>query len=786
METLGSKRARNYTPKVSALIHCIRLCMLERILPRFAHPRLGWDARPRVGGLKRFIRIHDRLLCHGCQSPASELLSLRSYGRVLCRSDGPSFRVEWDRDEQAVRWKGGRMTMEQLRCLGKTALGRARRSMDRLLYGLDPNISLDDLQDKMSSHRQGYYFVKESANGLDGAYLELLSKACLHPGDGLMSAEVWKLDAVRRFLKQESSLLTNIMLMMYLRGGQAPRTTEFLSIECWNGPTTSRGIYIHRGSLVYVTRHSKARRMTNHEFHIARYLPQEDSRLVATYLAVVRPFAEMLNRVCLGRERERGLMFSHADNVDKHWTSDMLTTALKSLTQDVLQQAFGVQIYRQLSIAVTERQVKQINRPFSLNDDKSIAADIEVVFAWQSGHRPVQRGSSYGIDAAYPDSLQPALLRVYEWASKEWHQFLRVDQRSSNSKSDVVPHDGEQTSTSQKRRATDLAEIQPSKRTWFGEDDETPTTQETNESQAVHSHSLPEPRSLPRESSISLARDADGASAASRRRKDGPVLSPPTVTRRSVVANPPSPPILRQNVEYESLTARDQSRVVGCSREGHPDSDYETVPESPAAERMDDSGLSVQLFGNAGEDLLKDAKDALYGGCDLAWLASYLTGVNVSWASYQAALRAGPDPSLTLIFMMSNSMAVVMSQLQCYALPPNLWRVQYNDSQAQFRDGNLVATLWWYDPHDETEFRQCLLSHLSWGHSQRDSPSLSMLDDRNEAIEWGKARYRWYDGQVGVFARAKVYRIDCRLLQSFFSQGYRGKTTTRTSLSIHE
>jgi hypothetical protein len=31
---------------------------------------------------------------------------------------------------------------------------------------------------------------------------------------------------------------------------------------------------------------------------------------------------------------------------------------------------------------------------------------------------------TYGIDGAFPDSLQPALLRVYRWASVEWHKFL--------------------------------------------------------------------------------------------------------------------------------------------------------------------------------------------------------------------------------------------------------------------------------------------------------------------------------------------------------------------------
>jgi hypothetical protein len=303
--------------------------------------------------------------------------------------------------------------------------------MDRLLYGTPSIESLEDLQDKMSVHRQGYSFVTEPANKLERSYLDLSTKACLHPVYGLMSSDVWKIDAVHRYLREETSLLRNIMLMMYLRGGQAPRTTEFLSIECYNGPSTSRGIYVHSGSIVYVTRHSKARRMTNQEFQVARYLPKEDSNLVATYLTLIRPFADMLNRVCFGYDKERRLMFASPDKVDKHWQSDILTGALKNLTQELSPQPFGVQIYRQLSIAATERHVKEISRPFDLNDDKSTAADIEVVFAWQSGHRPTQRGTSYGIDAAYPDSLQPALLRVYRWVSSRWHDFLEQPRKLS-------------------------------------------------------------------------------------------------------------------------------------------------------------------------------------------------------------------------------------------------------------------------------------------------------------------------------------------------------------------
>jgi hypothetical protein len=53
----------------------------------------------------------------------------------------------------------------------------------------------------------------------------------------------------------------------------------------------------------------------------------------ATYLALIRPFADMLNRVCFGYDKERCLMFAPPDKVDRHWQSVVLTGALKNLTQ---------------------------------------------------------------------------------------------------------------------------------------------------------------------------------------------------------------------------------------------------------------------------------------------------------------------------------------------------------------------------------------------------------------------------------------------------------------------
>jgi hypothetical protein len=41
----------------------------------------------------------------------NELLSLRDYGRVIGRSDGPSFRVTWSEDGETVSWDKHNMSM---------------------------------------------------------------------------------------------------------------------------------------------------------------------------------------------------------------------------------------------------------------------------------------------------------------------------------------------------------------------------------------------------------------------------------------------------------------------------------------------------------------------------------------------------------------------------------------------------------------------------------------------------------------------------------------------------
>lgn len=133
--------------------------------------------------------------------------------------------------------------MDQFCRLGCVALKSATASMAKLMYGLTPTIELESLRDRISNTARGYSFVQDPANGLRRAYLDLFAAACLDISNGLISGEHWDMEAVHRYLKKEANLLIQIMLMMYLRGGQSPRVPELSSIECDNGHLANYVLY---------------------------------------------------------------------------------------------------------------------------------------------------------------------------------------------------------------------------------------------------------------------------------------------------------------------------------------------------------------------------------------------------------------------------------------------------------------------------------------------------------------------------------------------------------------
>ncbi|KAJ5611429.1 hypothetical protein N7510_008148 [Penicillium lagena] len=133
-------------------------------------------------------------------------------------------------------------------------------------------------------------------NQLTEAYLELPTRAYTVRRNRLVKEGKWHWPAVFRYLDKTTALLESILAILYTTGGQVPRAPEILNLECENTTSTERGVYLYRGSVIYLTRHYKAKLTNNREFYVARFLPSRAGHIVFYYLAYIRPFVAMLQQ----------------------------------------------------------------------------------------------------------------------------------------------------------------------------------------------------------------------------------------------------------------------------------------------------------------------------------------------------------------------------------------------------------------------------------------------------------------------------------------------------------
>jgi hypothetical protein len=427
-------RPAQFTSILSSLIYCTRLLIMESVLPRFSHDYISLSERPRYGQLDILNNVRKKKMCDGTLSPLGEFISLAAYGQSLRRSEGPTIQFEWSDDGEEISWDGCfRVTMDGFRTLAHSAIQAATRQCERLMYDwVPPTRDLRTLRDRLSTATAGYSFVSDPANGISNAYLELLTKACLSPVNlltliGKNECSSWDKKAVCSYIDAHNDLLRMILLLCHLSSGQCARATELLTIQHGNTASQLRGICLYGGRLCLVTRHHKTRITTNNEFYVVRFLPHQVTDIMYRYLVYIRPLTYMLLRVCFVNHTTAPLLFTPA-GTKSAWTTSVLTRELQQLSQATpgISIKIGVQLYRQLSIAITERHVRDISESFNRHSRHAVYGDADTAYAWQSGHMQLQRSITYGLDGAFPNQLQPALLQLYLRVSKRWHDFLRL------------------------------------------------------------------------------------------------------------------------------------------------------------------------------------------------------------------------------------------------------------------------------------------------------------------------------------------------------------------------
>ncbi|CAK7275608.1 hypothetical protein SEPCBS57363_006795 [Sporothrix epigloea] len=271
-------------------------------------------------------------------------------------------------------------------------------------------------------------FVTHESNKLYTEYTRLLDERESVVHGGLIKDDGVNRTAAINYLQTVDQLEKALVGGLYTACGQAPRAEELLSILFANSSSTARNVFIYNGHVVYITRYHKAQWATQREFYVARFLPERLGQVMASYMVFVRPFAAMLRENIFAEAEvsttpgsERRFLF---EQYRKGAAGTFVANILRYASKRVWRKEINIRQYRQLSIGIAEKHVQELSEPFNIYDDRSREADLNMATTWQSGHRPLRRGISYGLDAAFPTRLQPSLLRAYEWSSTSWHEFL--------------------------------------------------------------------------------------------------------------------------------------------------------------------------------------------------------------------------------------------------------------------------------------------------------------------------------------------------------------------------
>ncbi|KAK1953553.1 hypothetical protein LY78DRAFT_730986 [Colletotrichum sublineola] len=385
---------RNYTSHLAALIYIQRLLFLEYAVPQRGYTKMGIPERSRQGSLARLQDVRHRFTVLGAESPFEEMFTLLCFGRKIAANSTPPFVLHWSDDEKTVTVSNGcSITMKDFKSLPKDLIAKADQVCRELLYHLSPIEDLKSVQDDFKKINTGFSFIHHPAKRLSKEYLNLCSRACAGTEARLASNGKWRHALVQSYIAKERLFLEHLAVLMHITGGGQPRSSDILHLRCENTGTAERGIYVYKGSVVYLTRCHKAKRSTNLEFYVARFLPQAVGQLLFQYLVYIRPFVDMLSREVFTTVRgpcSTYLFRQGPESSAEPWPPSRRSRLIKKASARVWgNKGVSTQLLRQLSVGITDKHVCHVGRPFNLYDDRSPEADRNVVFAWQTGHRPL-------------------------------------------------------------------------------------------------------------------------------------------------------------------------------------------------------------------------------------------------------------------------------------------------------------------------------------------------------------------------------------------------------------
>ena len=365
------------------------------------------------GILQEVKGMMDRFMVRGSHGPMQWMLDLRTYGLKIHYNTTTEGHVDWDGDR--IVYKQVQFTMSDFRSMVHGLVERTQGLLfDDLLFqregsGLPrvplPRIRWSKLRDNPADKQRRWNFIQDERNTWDiespetWLWRRIEDTPVQKEFVQLHNQEMqWQQKGIDNYMEQIVEFREKLLVLMHFTGGQPARAPEILSVRhCNTTRGEHRNIFVENGLVVFVTRGHKGYSMKGDVKVIHRYLPQEVGMLLVYYLLLVLPFQQRLE-LAVWKSKRISAVFWPADPQGRQFTSERMRKCIKRQTQIGMGVGLTIQMYREISIAMSRRWVRKQDA-FRMDEDDEDGEwnedDSNQIADEQAGHTSHVAGMIY-------------------------------------------------------------------------------------------------------------------------------------------------------------------------------------------------------------------------------------------------------------------------------------------------------------------------------------------------------------------------------------------------------
>jgi hypothetical protein len=404
--------------RLAALVWIGRLLFLEYAVPVYAYNTLDivWPCRTAYPSQPdRISFISCKYLLRGCYIPFGELIELKAFAKSIVKREGVPGNLAWAPDGRSFTIGDDKTVRLSEFCeIHHKAVKAVQEQVGEMLLGWEPDIDVSAIRDGLTCRKASWSFIDKIENNLVDIWKTLLHRLqkSSFRGTPFTKSGHWNAETCHKYLSASTELNKSAFAAIRFRAGLPGRGTEVTSIRYLNSKLSIRNVFFYDGQMIIVISYNKAGALNNYAFYIVRYVPTDLSLSLLKYLAIVRPVWEFIARemqtVC---HDSKEFFFLDPSGKRKHVSSEQASSILRSRTQDLVT-PWTLSLNRQVALAIAKRYLAKLVEKANFYYPSS-AADPIRMFVAGAGHHPRMLLTTYAIDRALPERLQPELLEMY-------------------------------------------------------------------------------------------------------------------------------------------------------------------------------------------------------------------------------------------------------------------------------------------------------------------------------------------------------------------------------------